>query len=131
MLRLAGCTVTPVIENSNRVEEFRAEIAAMHLKDPATGRETALLRLGVLMMVGGLVLTLVSYFASHSTKLALDQGDDTILALLGVGLTVAGSVLFLRYSLANFFRFWLARLIFEQRAATDRATDRMAGRDKE
>jgi hypothetical protein len=127
MADFAACTVTPVIENSNRVEQFRAEIAAMHLKDPATGRETALLRLGVLLMVGGVVLTLVSYFASHSTKLALDQGDDTILALVGVGLTIAGSALFLRYSLANFFRFWLARLIFEQRAATDR----LAGRDEE
>jgi hypothetical protein len=127
MAGYAACTVTPVIENSNRVEQFRAEIAAMHLKDPASGRETALLRLGVLLMVGGVVLTLVSYFASHSTKLALDQGDDTILALVGVGLTISGSALFLRYSLANFFRFWLARLIFEQRAATDR----LAGRDEE
>jgi hypothetical protein len=49
------------------------------------------------------------------------------LALVGVGLTISGSALFLRYSLANFFRFWLARLIFEQRAATDR----LAGRDEE
>jgi hypothetical protein len=127
MADFAACTVTPVIENSNRVEQFRAEIAAMHLKDPATGRETALLRLGVLLMMGGVVLTVVSYFASHSTMLALDQGDDTILALVGVALTIAGSALFLRYSLANFFRFWLARLIFEQRAATDR----LAGRDEE
>jgi hypothetical protein len=127
MADFAACTVTPVIENSNRVEQFRAEIAAMHLKDPATGRETALLRLGVVLMVGGVVLAVVSYFASHSTKLALDQGDDTILALVGVGLTISGSALFLRYSLANFFRFWLARLIFEQRAATDR----LAGRAEE
>jgi hypothetical protein len=115
-----------VIENSDRVEQFRAEIAAMRLKDPATERETVLLRLGVVLMVGGVVLTLVSYFASHSTKLALDQGDDTILALLGVGLTIVGGVLFLRYSLANFLRFWLARLIYEQRASTDR----LAGRDQ-
>ena len=126
MADFGACTVTQVIENSDRVEQFRAEIAAMRLKDPATERETVLLRLGVLLMVGGVVLTLVSYFASHSTKLALDQGDDTNLALLGVGLTLVGGVLFLRYSLANFLRFWLARLIYEQRASTDR----LAGRDQ-
>ena len=127
MAGFGACTVTSVIENSERVEQFRADIGAMRLKDPATGRELALLRLGVLLMVGGVTLTVVSYFASHSTKLALDQGDDTILALIGVGLIIAGGVLFLRYSLANFLRFWLARLIYEQRAATDR----LAGRDPE
>jgi hypothetical protein len=37
-----------------------------------------------------------------------------------VACTVAGGALFLRYSLATFLRFWLARLIYEQQAQTDR-----------
>jgi hypothetical protein len=53
-----------MIESSDRVEQFKAEIAEMHLKDPAA--------------------------------------------------------VFLRYSLAQFLRFWLARLIYEQQAQTDR-----------
>ena len=49
--------------------------------------------------------------------------------LLGLGLIVVGAVLFLRYSLARFMRFWLLRLIYEERtrsAAQVAASDRLA-----
>jgi hypothetical protein len=107
-------------DDNARVEQFRSDIAGMHLKDPVAGREVNLLRLGVLLMVGGVALTVIAYSASHSTRLDLDQRDDIIAALIGVALTVTGAALFIRYSIAQFFRFWLARLIYEQRAATDR-----------
>jgi hypothetical protein len=107
-------------ENSERIDQFRADIADMHLKDPVTGREANLLRLGVVLMVAGVALTVIAYSASHGTRLDLDQRDDIIAALIGVALTISGAAVFLRYSLAQFFRFWLARLIYEQRAATDR-----------
>lgn len=110
----------PMTDDNARVEQFRADIAGMHLKDPIAGREANLLRLGVLLMVGGVALTVVAYSASHSTRLDLDQRDDLVGAVIGLSLTVTGAALFIRYSMAQFFRFWLARLIFEQRAATDR-----------
>jgi hypothetical protein len=37
------------------------------------------------------------------------------IAIIGVGVTVAGAAIFLRYSFAQFLRFWLARFIFEAR----------------
>jgi hypothetical protein len=98
-----------------RVEQFRADIAEMRIKDPATGRDALLLRLGVALMVIGVALTIVGYFSSHSSKLDLTQRDDIVMALVGVSLSVVGAALFLRYSLAGFLRFWLARLIYEQR----------------
>ena len=103
-----------------RVEEFKAEIAEMRLRDPATGRDRQLLRLGVALLVVGVALTVIAYFMSHGTTNPLSQGDATILALAGVAVSVAGGTLFLRYSLATFLRFWLARLIYEQQAQTDR-----------
>jgi hypothetical protein len=107
-------------ENSERIEQFRTDIAGMHLKDPVSGREANLLRLGAVLMVAGVVLTVLAYSASHGTRLDLNQRDDIIAALIGVSLTISGAALFLRYSMAQFLRFWLARLIYEQRAATDR-----------
>ena len=43
------------------------------------------------------------------------------------GLTgaIIGGALFLRYSLAAFLRFWLARFIYEQQTQTDRIVDRL------
>jgi hypothetical protein len=109
-----------VIESSERVEQFKAEIAEMRIKDPATARDALLLRLGVALMVVGVAATVVAYLLSHNTTDALSQSDDQIIAMIGIAVSVVGSATFLRYSYAQFQRFWLARLIYEQRAQTDR-----------
>src|SRR6266550_3571358 len=113
---------TPVAGSGDmkRVEEFKAEIAEMRLRDPATGRDRQLLRLGVVLLVVGVVLAVVAYFMSHGTTNPLSQRDAIILALAGVTVSIAGGALFPRYSLATFLRFWLARLIYEQQTQTDR-----------
>ena len=113
---------TPAAGNGDmkRVDEFKAEIADMRLRDPATARDRQLLRLGAVLLVVGVVLTVIAYFMSHGTTNPLSQRDAIILALAGVAVSIAGGALFLRYSLANFLRFWLARLIYEQQAQTDR-----------
>jgi len=107
----------------DRVEQFTNEIADMGLRDPATGRERALVRLGAVLLVVGPIISLAAYLqdkATSGTGLALQQGDDQILALMGVAVALLGLGLFLRYSIANFLRFWLARLSYEQQAQTDR-----------
>ena len=103
-----------------RLEEFKAEIGEMRLRDPATARDRQLLRLGVVLLGVGVALTVIAYFMSHGTTNPLSQRDAIILALAGVAVSIAGGALFLRYSLATFLRFWLARLIYEQQAQTDR-----------
>jgi hypothetical protein len=109
-----------MIESSDRVEQFKADIADMRLKDPAVGREAQLLKLGVGLMAVGIALTAVGYFMSHGTRSALTQNDAQTVGMVGVALAVVGGALFLRYSLAQFLRFWLARLIYELQAQTDR-----------
>jgi hypothetical protein len=108
-----------------RLEQFKADIADMRIRDPAVGRESLLLWLGVAGMVAGIAVAVIAYFLSQGTNSPLDQADDHIVALIGVTVTIAGAALFLRYSLAAFLRFWLARLIYEQRVQTDRV---VAGR---
>ena len=105
---------------ATRVDAFKAEIADMKLRDPASGRDRQLLMLGVVLLVAGIVVTVIAYFMSHGTTNDLTQRDAIIVALAGVAVTIAGGALFLRYSLATFLRFWLARLIYEQQAQTDR-----------
>lgn len=103
-----------------RLDQFKADIAEMRIKDPAAGRDTLLVRLGALLTLAGVVITVVAYLGSHTSTNPLDQRDDIVAALAGVAVTIAGSALFLRYSLAGFLRFWLARLIYEQRMQSDR-----------
>jgi hypothetical protein len=107
-------------QNTERIEQFRAEVADMRLRDPATGRDRLLLRLGVAAMVAGVLLAVVAYFLSHGTTNALQQRDAIVQALIGLSLVVAGAALFVKASLATFLRFWMARLCYEQQAQTDR-----------
>lgn len=110
--------------NDQRANAFRTEIAEIGIKDPATARERRLRSLGVAMMVIGLLIAVASYFGSNGTTNPLGQRDYIVLAIIGLTTSVIGVGLFLRYSLASFLRFWLARLIYEQQAQTDRLLDR-------
>lgn len=107
----------------DRVERFKSEIADMGLRDPATNRERMLLRLGAVLLVAGPVVAVAAYVqdtSSSGANAALQQGDDQIIALIGVAVAIVGLALFVRYSIAHFLRFWLARLSYEQQAQTDR-----------
>jgi hypothetical protein len=113
-----------MIESQDRVEQFRAEIAEMKLRDPATGRERVWLGLGIALMVLGAVLAIVAYAKSYNTTNFNEQNDANTLAIGGAISTIIGAAIFLRYSFAAFLRFWLARLIYEQKAQTDRLLEK-------
>jgi hypothetical protein len=105
---------------AQRVEQFKQEIADMKLRDPATARDRLLLRTGVALMAIGLAFAIGAYFVSHNTTNPLLQNDMQVSSVIGLCITVIGAALFLRYSIAQFLRFWLARLSYEQQHQTDR-----------
>jgi len=112
-----------MIEHPERVEQFKRDIAEMQVKDPAAARDRLATRGGFALMVIGVVVAIAGYLQSHNTSNPLSQTDAVIIALIGIAVTVVGAALFLKGSLSTFFRFWLARVIYEQRAQTDRIVD--------
>jgi hypothetical protein len=111
-----------MVEEADRVQQFRQEIADMRLRDPAVARDRRLLQLGVLLMLAAVVIEIVAYFYSYNGN-ALEQQDAQVLAIGGLVAAVIGAALFLRYSVAQFLRYWLARLTYEQQAQTDRVVE--------
>lgn len=100
---------------SERRRQFEEEIAAVRIK---TGRAEAEARFTVLGVVGlalGAVICFLAYFQSTGQGNTRDVISSVILALFGLSVTVIGAALFLRYSVARFLRFWLLRLIYEQK----------------
>jgi hypothetical protein len=111
-------------QNPERIEQFTADVAAMKLRDPATGVDRLLTRLGVAGMAAGVAFAAASWFISHGTRNPLQQRDAIVLGLLGVTLALVGGALWLKATLAGFLRFWLARLCYEQQVRADRSSGR-------
>ena len=108
---------------TERVEELRAEVKEMHLRDPATKRDRVLLIVGAVAMLAGIGIAIYGYALSHSTSDQRQQFDALIVAVIGLTVSITGAALFVRYSFAQFLRFWLARLTYEQHAQTDRVVE--------
>lgn len=108
----------------DRLEEFQAELARLRVKGSSKDDEQRLLFAGIVLMPVGLVLVLVGYIgASGTTDFSAQVPYLLSGGLLGLGLTVVGAVLFLRYSLGRYLRFWLLRLIYEEHLTADRQVD--------
>jgi hypothetical protein len=114
-------------DNTERVDRFKAEVADMKLRDPATGLDRMLTRLGLVGLVGGVVLGVIAYFVSHGTTNPLQQRDAIVLGLLGVTVALVGGALWLKATLAGFLRFWIARICYEQQAQGDRIAAAVTG----
>jgi len=112
-----------------RADRFVRELAALKIPDPASKRAGLWLRAGILGMVVGVVLGVSAYFMSHNTTDPLEQRDAITLGLAGVAVSVVGGVLFLRYSLTGFLRYWMARQSYDLTLLADRLTERDCDRE--
>ncbi|HEX7094415.1 MAG TPA: hypothetical protein VF183_00935 [Acidimicrobiales bacterium] len=114
--------------STTRVEQFKSDIAEMKLKTGVSNKEGTLQVLGVLLMIAGIAIAFGAYQASLNVKAAdvgaeLDSNSWIALSIGGLTLTVAGAALFLRYSLAKFFRLWLLRQMYEGQAHIDQVIE--------
>jgi hypothetical protein len=71
--------------------------------------------LGVLLAIVGLVVILISFMQSRGYSDIRDQMDALILSLFGIALVIVGSTLYIRSSMTRFLRYWLLRMVYEQR----------------
>jgi hypothetical protein len=124
-------------EPTDRVEQFKSEIAEMKLKTGRSRADGLFQLLGVILMVAGIAIALGAYAASLNVKTTpgtnvdlLDSSSYVPLAIAGLAMSVVGGFVFLRYSLARFLRFWLLRQTYEQRVAIDEASAQPAGRSR-
>ncbi|MFI2557093.1 hypothetical protein [Nocardia farcinica] len=114
-----------------RADRFVRELSDLKIPDPAAGRAALWLRAGVGLMALGVALAAAAYFLAHGTRDALAQRDAITLGLAGVATSVAGSALFLRYSLTGFLRYWLARQSYDLAELGERLSGSTSARDAE
>ncbi len=111
---------TSAHEPDHRLERFDA--ALDQIGHRASGNDRRWARAGLAAMAAGVVIAVAAYATSTSMSDQRDVLSSGILALVGLGVVVAGAAVFVRYSLTEFLRFWMLRLLLQQ--ADDAATSK-------
>ncbi len=121
----SSATPTPTATHTpTATERLESGVAELHVPEPNADAERMLLRAGSALPLVGVVLILLAWWNTAGTAFVADQVPMLISGgLLGLGLVVVGLGLFVRFSLARLLRFWMARLVVEQQAQTDRMVE--------
>jgi hypothetical protein len=105
---------------SPRLKQFQAEVNDLKVTGGKANPERTWRILSGIALVLGVVLSLVAWLGTRSTTNALEIADYNAMGNFGLTLAIAGGAVFIVTSLTRYFRFWLVRLIYEQREQTDR-----------
>jgi hypothetical protein len=121
---------TPMSENptgddatsSARLAQFQEEVARLKLKGGGANPERNGINIGIgLAIVGFIVVVIVWLSSKGSGANNADARLDAVAAgFIGLLVGIVGIVLWLRNSITSYFRYWLVRLIYEDREQTER-----------
>lgn len=107
-------TDTAVTLSEENRRQFTAEIEKLRVAKVSGPRDQLVLVLGLVLAVVGLAVALLCYTRATGFDDVRDQIQTMILALVGVGLVVLGTGLYVASALTRFLRLWLLRIVYEQ-----------------
>jgi hypothetical protein len=107
------------VMSSVRLAQFQDEVTKLKLKGGGANPERTGASWGIGLAIVGGIIVVVAWLSGKggNTNAKLDAEVAAVIGLL-VGLV--GVVLWLRNSLTRYLRYWLIRLIYEDREQTER-----------
>lgn len=113
-----------------RLQEFAASVDELGVTGGAANPERTGMRVGLTLAVIGLVIAVLGLLMRRGDIAAGDptplleeivrSSNGLIFVVFGLSLALLGGLVWLRNSLTRYLRYWLIRLIYEDRANTDR-----------
>ena len=104
-------------DGADRRAEFEARLDEVRVKGGTAESEQRAMVLGLVVAGLGVLVTLIAFFSSTSQSDTRDViSFGVVLGLVGVAVTIVGSAVYLRYAFGRFLRFWMLRMLYEQRA---------------
>ena len=105
--------------SSSRLAEFEAEVAKLKVTGGGANPERLGSRWGIALTIVGFVVAVISWFSAQDSSDVNVILRSQIVAFAGVGLAIVGIVIWLRNSLTRYLRYWIVRLVYEQREQTE------------
>ncbi|MCE2512767.1 MAG: hypothetical protein J4F50_09500 [Acidimicrobiia bacterium] len=118
-----------------RLQEFESAVREIGATGGRANPERTGARLGLTLLVAGSLVALAGMLwrrgdigASGANDLLTEivsAGNGAIFVALGLAIALVGGLVWLRNSLTRYLRHWLIRLIYEDRANTDRIVEEL------
>ncbi len=109
--------------SSSRLSQFESEVAKLKVTGGGANPERLGSQWGIGLTILGFVVAGISWWNALD---APGDGSGTatmlrseIFALIGIGISVIGIVIWLRNSITRYLRYWIIRLVYEQREQTE------------
>jgi hypothetical protein len=108
--------------SSTRLAQFEEEVAKLKVTGGGANPERLGTQWGIGLTILGFVVAIISWWSALDAKgtgAAVSALRAEIFGLIGIGIAVVGIVIWLRNSLTRYMRYWIIRLVYEQREQTD------------
>jgi hypothetical protein len=106
--------------SSARLDQLRDEVAKLKVTGGAANPERLAGKWGIGLTIFGFVVAFVSWWSAFNAGNYADIYRSQIFGTIGIGISIVGIVIWVRNSLTRYMRFWIIRLVYEQREQTDR-----------
>ena len=108
---------------SPRLAQFQEEVAKLKVTGGGANPERLGAQWGIALTIIGIVIMVIAYFSARQDTLQEYILRDTIAALGGFAVAIIGIVIWIRNSLTRYLRYWIIRLVYEQREQTDQIVE--------
>ena len=105
--------------SSSRLAQFEAEVAKLKVTGGGANPERLGSRWGIGLTIVGFVVAVIAWFSAKDSSDVNTILRSQIFAFIGVGIAVVGIVIWVRNSLTRYMRYWIIRLVYEQREQTE------------
>jgi hypothetical protein len=105
--------------SSERLAQFQDEVAKLKVTGGGANPERLGAQWGIGLTIVGFVVAIIAYWSALDSKNTNTQLRSQIIAIIGIGLALVGIVIWVRNSITRYLRYWIIRLVYEQREQTD------------
>ena len=105
--------------SADRLNRFEHEVGELKVSGGAANPERLGGRWGIALMIVGLVGSILCWYEAYTATAFEIIQRMIILGAVFVGVGIVGSVVWVRNSLTRYLRYWLIRIIYEQREQTE------------
>jgi hypothetical protein len=107
------------VMSSVRLAQFQEEVAKLKLKGGGANPERSGALWGIGLAIVGTIIVVLSWLSAKDGSTST-QLTSQVIAMLGLLVGLVGVALWVRNSLTSYLRYWLIRLIYEDREQTER-----------